>query len=388
MNYLSENISAQMYNEGFVQYKDFVDAACLSILTGIPAIFHGRGGYGKTEMILAISKVIQCSFGMLECDPETTASHIKGGAVARTIRNEKEDITSAYYNVLASVLQNEMFFFEEALDASFNALSILKAIITNRKLTLNGECVESVNRILFAATNLDPIALKEGMPETQQNSYDAFLQRFLLIEHGWSGHNSQDYAEMFKVRQQKPVIKIEIGEIDIMREDVQKVLMSARLHERLCLVAEKSAENGFVVSPRTMRWTEKLMKAAAYLRESTSVDIQDFRVLKLLSSWDTSVEESIEEEMKRIDDCRKANEKLEIFGQKLENGSRMVREAETIDVVLAVKKAAEKLEQEIANSGSYPDQLQSRLKSIRTAAASLVEFASAKSLESTMEVSL
>ena len=142
------NLSSVLSAAGFINTSIFANSMELALVSGIPIMYYGKGGYGKTEMIKAVFDHIDGSSAMLECDPETTASLIKGGAIARTTKTDKEDITLAHYNVGASILRNHSFFYEEMLDASFNALSVLKAIITNKQLTLNGEVVDSINKLL------------------------------------------------------------------------------------------------------------------------------------------------------------------------------------------------------------------------------------------------
>lgn len=374
MSYIKSSINAQLTNSGFVKFNSFSDSLSLSILSGIPILYYGKGGYGKTEMILSAFQVIKGSQGMLECDPETSASHIKGGAIARTTKSDKYDFTEAHYNVAASVLQKHKFFFEEALDASFNALSVLKAVITNKMLNVSGEEIKSINKVLVAATNLNPIELKESLPDIQQNSYDAFLQRFLIVNHGWDSHEATDYALLDDEPVKQDVSAIDIAEIDMMREDVSGVVLGSSIKGLLQHLAQKSGENGAVISPRAYKWTQKLLKSAAYLRDSNTADMDDLRILSYLSYWDASLLSGLEEEMERKRQYDIQVEKISEFESRIERGFYKLNNPEKGKLVNAaiIWKLAKSLETEISNSGKYPDSLTSRINDVKKKCADLV----------------
>jgi MoxR-like ATPase len=206
-----DNLINKLKNDGFVGVDKFADTFLLSVLAGIPIIYHGEGGYGKSEMLISALSLFNGRFGMLECDPETTSAAIKGGAIARTINQENGSLTEAYYNVANSLLQYDYFMLEEILDASFNALSFLKAVITGKKIHINGDPIDNVCKILVCATNVDPTSVTSTVRENQRNSYAAFLQRFMIVEHGWESHNSDDYVALYPVVNELPVTQYEVS---------------------------------------------------------------------------------------------------------------------------------------------------------------------------------
>jgi MoxR-like ATPase len=375
MSTIKSSINAQLANSNFVKFDNFSDSLSLSVLSGIPILYYGKGGYGKTEMILESFKAIRGSQGMLECDPETNASHIKGGAIAKTTKSDKYDLTEAHYNITASVLQKHKFFFEEALDASFNALSVLKAVITNRMLNISGEEIKSINKVLVAATNLNPIELKESLPEIQQNSYDAFLQRFLIVNHGWDSHDAADYALLDDDETVKyDISPVSIDEIDMMREDVSSIVLSSSIKGLLQHLAQKSGENGSVISPRAYKWTQKLIKSAAYLRDASTADMDDLRILNYLSYWDTSLLSGLEEEMERKKQYDIQVEKINEFERRINRGFHKLNNPEKGKLVNAaiIWKLAKQLETEISNSGKYADSLTSRINDVKKKCCDLV----------------
>lgn len=318
---------------------------------------------------------------MLECDPETTASSIKGGAIARTRKGDKEDLTEAFYNVAASVLNHDAFFFEEMLDASFNALSVLKAVITNKQLTINGETVVSKNKILIGATNLNPTELLESLPDNIQNSYEAFLQRFMLIEHGWDSHTANDYALLDMDVEHQDISSMSISDIQFQREYLKDgVVLATSLKGLLAHLAAKSSEAGKTVSPRAYKWTQRLIKASALLADKETADEADLNVLKYLPYWDTSIIADLEKEIDAQKQYKIAVDKLAFYQQKIESGFSKLANPDKGRLVGAsiVWKLAKQLESDITNSGSYPDNLQKQYQEVKKKASELVNKAASE----------
>lgn len=317
-----DNLINKLKNDGFVGVDKFADTFLLSVLADIPIIYHGEGGYGKSEMLISALSLFNGRFGMLECDPETTSAAIKGGAIARTINQENGSLTEAYYNVANSLLQYDYFMLEEILDASFNALSFLKAVITGKKIHINGDPIDNVCKILVCATNVDPTSVTSTVRENQRNSYAAFLQRFMIVEHGWESHNSDDYVALYPTINELPVTQFELTDINRWRDEVKLVNFNMDLWKLLAKLAEDSSNEGSTVSPRAFQWTVRLIKSAAYLRGSNVVERCDFRVIDYLSYWSVDwyeVDEAIMEiELKQV-----SNEQLDDFTSRLVTARKM-----------------------------------------------------------------
>ena len=322
------NLSSVLSAAGFINTSIFANSMELALVSGIPIMYYGKGGYGKTEMIKAVFDHIDGSSAMLECDPETTASLIKGGAIARTTKTDKEDITLAHYNVGASILRNHAFFYEEMLDASFQALSVLKAIITNKQLTLNGEVVDSINKLLVAATNVNPYDRIDQLPPSEANSYDAFLQRFIIVRHEWDSHDNSDYNRLLRasVVQNKDTSKISIAKIDESRSSREEVKLDKELQGILCSLAEKSGNEGRIISPRMFKWTIRMIKSQAQLSDKSTATIEQLNVLNYLPSWDQSLLSNLEEEIQQQKIYNEAKSSLDTFKDNFDRANKKVEE--------------------------------------------------------------
>lgn len=358
------NLNNVLSNAGFINTDTFANSMELAIVSGIPIMFYGKGGYGKTDMIKAVFNHIDGSTAMLECDPETTASLIKGGAVARTTKTDKEDITYAHYNVGASILQNHAFFYEEMLDASFQALSVLKAIITNKELTLNGEVVQSINKLLVGATNVNPYDRIEQLPPSEANSYDAFLQRFIIVRHEWDSHNIDDYSKLINVHtSKKDCNKITVAKIEESRLYRDEVSLDKELKNILCSLASKSGEEGKIISPRMFNWTIKLIKSQALLQDKSVAGIEQLNVLNYLPSWDQSLLSNLEEELRHQRIYDEAKTKLDKFKDDFNLTVSKIDEYKAkrnVESLLALVDVLNKMEDKVGEVSNIPDSLVSR----------------------------
>ena len=358
------NLSSVLSAAGFINTSIFANSMELALVSGIPIMYYGKGGYGKTEMIKAVFDHIDGSSAMLECDPETTASLIKGGAIARTTKTDKEDITLAYYNVGASILRNHAFFYEEMLDASFQALSVLKAIITNKQLTLNGEVVDSINKLLVAATNVNPYDRIEQLPPSEANSYDAFLQRFIIVRHEWDTHDSNDYTRLLRANSdKKDVSKITIAQIDDARNYREGVKLDRELQGILCSLAEKSANEGRIISPRMFKWTIRMIKSQAQLSDKSTATIEQLNVLNYLPSWDQSLLSNLEEEIQQQKIYNEANTNLKTLQDNYDRANSKVEEYKTkgdIVKLLALVNVFQLMEGDINKVSNIPNSLVSK----------------------------
>jgi MoxR-like ATPase len=359
------NLSSVLSAAGFINTSIFANSMELALVSGIPIMYYGKGGYGKTEMIKKVFNHIDGSSAMLECDPETTASLIKGGAIARTTKTDKEDITLAHYNVGASILRNHAFFYEEMLDASFQALSVLKAIITNKQLTLNGEVVDSINKLLVAATNVNPYDRIDQLPPSEANSYDAFLQRFIIVRHEWDTHDNSDYNRLLRasVVENKDTSKISIAKIDESRSSREEVKLDKELQGILCSLAEKSANEGRIISPRMFKWTIRMIKSQAQLSDKSTATIEQLNVLNYLPSWDQSLLSNLEEEIQQQKIYNEANTNLKTLQDNYDRANSKVEEYKTkgdIVKLLALVNVFQLMEIDINEVNNIPDSLVSK----------------------------
>jgi hypothetical protein len=248
------------------------------------------------------------------------------------------------------------------LDASFQALSVLKAIITNKQLTLNGEVVKSINRLLVGATNVNPYDRIEQLPPSEANSYDAFLQRFIIVRHEWDSHDSSDYSRLIRAISNKKNddSKLTIAQIDEARIYREEVKLDRELQGILCSLAEKSGNEGRIISPRMFMWTINMIKSQALLSNKSVATIEQLNVLNYLPSWDQSLLSNLEEEIQQQKIYNDAKSSLDTFKTHFDRAVDKINEYKAkndVVSIFALVNSLQLMEGEIIKVSNIPDSL-------------------------------
>lgn len=316
---LSSNLASK-----FVGTEKFAHEFALALLSGISPIWYGKGGFGKTEMIRLAMQTMQVPQTMLEAHPELAVSGLFGGAIAETkietinqdgmVLGSEKTFESINYD--RGLLKSYLFFIEEMLDSPMQVLTSLKSVMTNRVW----DQMQSQHRLILGATNINPYELLDEVPFTHRNSYDALLQRFLVIEHGWESHEFSDYLALFQFKPSGDHVFSHISKQQIEHEAqlAVNVSLSSTSCELLAELAAKSAEEGTVVSPRVAMWSLKLLKTNAFLQGREEVDISDFNVLLYMGSWSPAAFNGIAKILAEQKVRQRLNQELSIFEGKLQ----------------------------------------------------------------------
>lgn len=346
---LSSNLSSK-----FVGTEKFAHEFALAVLSGISPIWWGRGGFGKTEMIRLAMETFQVPQAMLEAHPELAVSGLFGGAIAETkietinqdgmILGSEKTYESVNYD--RGLLKSYLFFIEEMLDSPMQVLTSLKSVMTNKVW----DQMQSQHRLIMGATNINPYELLEEVPFTHQNSYDALLQRFLVIEHGWESHEARDYLALFQFKTNKDQFEhVSKQQIEHEAELASNVKVSSESYELLAELAAKSAEEGSVVSPRVAMWSLKLLKTNAFLRGREEVDIADFQVLNYMGSWNPEAFSGIAKILAEHKVRQRLSNEFSLFADKIQKIDDFWRQSEGNPHFKALNciKACQKLMDEV-----------------------------------------
>lgn len=288
-------VSSQFINAG-----DYVEITSLSAVTGIPLLYYGRGGYGKSEMTQLLLKNtinMEHGWGVYNCTPDTSATDLFGGNSAITIKGVNEDITKASLDHWASFVGKTVFFFEEALDPSPTAMAALKEALTSGAVYVDGNRIDSRNKWLLGATNLNPTEYANNLPDEYRNSINAFLQRFLIVKQEWATHSASQYLDLFRFKTSEVKATLDFAKVLQLRQELNIAVSNQTttgLHwtrDKLRLLAEltskvaKETNGQHIVSPRSSIWALRLITASALIRGANIVDVQDFAVLKYVDSY-------------------------------------------------------------------------------------------------------
>ena len=317
-NTLSKKLRSQ-----FSQSQGFALSSSISLLVDLNLLLYGPGGYAKTDMVKTLFSIFDertVRSRMLECNPDTNVSKLLGGAIAKTVSKEDEqtkertEITREDIDYSRGPLENELFFLEETLDSPMQVLAALKALITNKQW----DGMQSANRSMFGATNIDPYHLLGELPTVHHNSVEALLQRFLVIEHKWESHKAGDYLEMIEAGFEGPYNDfhpITLQDLMNEKEMVKMVHLDPEDNANLAQFCEDSAREGFIVSPRTYMYARRLLRAHAYIHDRDCIVDADYRILEFLRSFAPSVRSSVEDRLELTRKNSAQQKKLDTFNE-------------------------------------------------------------------------
>lgn len=315
--------ASKVLSSKFCYTENFVKASTISLLTGQNVMFYGPGGYAKTEMILSFLSIFcedTIASRMLECSPDTTVSSLLGGATALTTSKLDKDSGTRVETTKESIdfnkgpLRNHFYFLEELLDAPLDVLAALKSLMTNKQW--DGEA--SQNLSFLSATNVNPYELLKSAPEVQKNSYEAFLQRWMVIGHNWETHEVSDYINMIE----SGVGGESVGYKKITKENllieqslIRDVKMTPEDNSIIAQICTQSAGLGKIVSPRTFNLLRRAVRTSAYLADRGTINDSDLGVLRYYGSIHPSIISDLESSIssKRDEIVQKA--KLEEYQQ-------------------------------------------------------------------------
>ena len=90
-------------NKFFVGKEDVVDNILICLLAGGHVLIEDVPGLGKTTLASVLAKSIQCSFGRIQCTPDTLPGDITGVSVFNQKTSEFEYNEGAIMNQLVLV---------------------------------------------------------------------------------------------------------------------------------------------------------------------------------------------------------------------------------------------------------------------------------------------
>lgn len=273
--------AAKQLKSAFIERDDEVEVIMLSLVAQEHAVFLGRAGTGKSEMLRKLATVLGLSNGdYFECNlnkfttPESFLGPHKYTSIQKDVyeRNTKNRLPVAKVAFLDEIFKN---------GAAINALLPIMC----EGIFENGGVMNAVPlRLLVAASN--------EMPE--DDSLHALWDRFLFRRWVTPIKKRANRAELLKraagaERRQGAVgdINAQISESDwdTIVADARKVELPTDVNESLCQLIELLENEGITHGDR--RWVKvvRALQAKAYLEGDTSIDEEHFCVLKHVL-WD------------------------------------------------------------------------------------------------------
>ena len=259
-------------NKFFVGKEDVVDNILICLLAGGHVLIEDVPGLGKTTLASVLAKSIQCSFGRIQCTPDTLPGDITGVSVFNQKTSEFE------YN--EGAIMNQLVLVDEINRTTPKTQSSLLEAMAENQVTIDGAVHRLPSPFLVIATE-NPVEYvgTYPLPEAQ-------LDRFMMslkIGHPDKDNEIRIAKQMLEHRQADNVTAVcTTNDIEAMKADVERITVSDAVISYIGdIIRATREEERFVLgaSPRAMLALTKAARAKAYLEERDFVKPDDVKAV-------------------------------------------------------------------------------------------------------------
>ncbi len=259
-------------NKFFVGKEDVVDNILICLLAGGHVLIEDVPGLGKTTLASVLAKSIQCSFGRIQCTPDTLPGDITGVSVFNQKTSEFE------YN--EGAIMNQLVLVDEINRTTPKTQSSLLEAMAENQVTIDGAVHRLPSPFLVIATE-NPVEYvgTYPLPEAQ-------LDRFMMcLKIGYPDKDNEIRIakQMLEHRQADNVTAVcTTSDIEAMKADVERITVSdAVISYIVDIIRATREEERFVLgaSPRAMLALTKAARAKAYLEERDFVKPDDVKAV-------------------------------------------------------------------------------------------------------------
>lgn len=181
-------------SEDFHKSEDIMQCILDAFDLGHNVLLYGPGGYGKSEVTLAVFDALY-EKGIIDEKPfimslseGTTDEELYGNIDLKAMKNDE-----IIYNVKNSFMNHKYVIFEEMFDAQAQTLTALKDIMTSKRFRKGSQNVAIRTEMFIGITN------KSKHEFATNESTKALLDRFAYsLKVDWEGAVASDYVNMFK----------------------------------------------------------------------------------------------------------------------------------------------------------------------------------------------
>lgn len=282
-------------SERFTQMEKLSHILSLALVTDMSLILYGRGGFGKSEQLERFLGALEAEHITIQCNSETRVADLFGGSAAETtvagVSKSKDGVKEVHttresYFFSRGVTDVPYIILEEMADSSVDVMAALKAVMTNKEY--NGH--RSINRVIIGATNKSPKEILKEMPfANDKNTFEALLQRFLVVPHEWDDYGFEHYSELIdKIIERTSSVRTEnvrITEADLhaAKEAVARIVIPEEIKEYIAIAAQAMpTQLRTTIPPRGIALALELLRAEAWLQGREEVTEDDFHILQYL----------------------------------------------------------------------------------------------------------
>ena len=259
-------------NQVFAGKEDVVENLLICLLAGGHVLLEDVPGVGKTTLALALAKSMECSFGRIQCTPDTLPGDITGVSVYNMKTGE--------FTFQPGAVMNQVLLADEINRTSPKTQASLLEAMSEGQVTVDGVVHKLPEPFLVIATQ-NPVEFlgTYPLPEAQ---LDRFMMRLSI------GYPSKE-AEMHMVDlalQGKTTANMEAvcrtEDILAIREEVKAVLVKENVLSYMTeIVSATRKEEHFVLgaSPRALIALVRAAQARAFLQGRDFVKPDDAKAV-------------------------------------------------------------------------------------------------------------
>lgn len=267
INELSNNI-----NRYFVGKDQVVENVLICLLAGGHVLIEDVPGLGKTTLASTLAKSIDCSYGRIQCTPDTLPGDITGVSVF----NQKEGA----FQYMPGVVVNNLLLADEINRATPKTQSSLLEAMEEGQVSVDGNIYKLPEPFMVIATQ-NPVEFvgTYPLPEAQ-------IDRFMMcLSIGYPSKEQElKIASQMLLGQTADTAEAVCSVKDILRmkKDVEKVTVSESVLSYIVdIIRATRADDRLVcgASPRAMLALVKAAQARAYIRGRDFVKPDDVKAV-------------------------------------------------------------------------------------------------------------
>ncbi|MBS4214995.1 AAA family ATPase [Neobacillus rhizophilus] len=241
-----------------------------ALLTEGHVLLEDLPGTGKTTMVKAFAKGLDCQFSRIQCTPDLLPSDVLGGSIF----NQK---TSEFYFRKGPVFTNVLLVDEINRTLPRTQSSLLECM-EERQVSIDGQTYQLESPFIVLATQ-NPVEM-EGTFPLPEAQLDRFLMKLTL------GYPSQEEEELMleQVGDETPFgdIKSLLHPLQIqhLQQQSQEVVVHAGIRKYITELAHATRNHSLVsigVSPRATKALYKTVKTWALMQGRTFVVPDDVK---------------------------------------------------------------------------------------------------------------
>lgn len=259
-------------NQVFAGKEEVVENLLVCLLSGGHVLLEDVPGVGKTTVALALAKSMKCSFGRIQCTPDTLPGDITGVSVYNMKTGE--------FSFQPGAVMNQVLLADEINRTSPKTQASLLEAMSEGQVTVDG-VVHKLPEPFFVIATQNPVEFlgTYPLPEAQLDrfmmrlsiDYPSKEEEMRMVELALQGKTT---AHMDAVCQAEDILSI--------RKEVEAVLVKENVLSYMTeLVTATRTEEHFVLgaSPRALLALVRASQARAFLQERDFVKPDDVKAV-------------------------------------------------------------------------------------------------------------